>query len=92
MIDLKRKETFGLLMKSVPMFTPDLELNPTFDKRDTTAEHGVDKDEVILKDDHPDTVAEAFEKWSREVCGVMHRYNQIDGWSLYSNDKYQLNS
>jgi len=45
---------------------------------------------IILPDDHPDTIAEAFEKYSREVCKVNHRYNAVDGWSIYHNDKYQL--
>ena len=49
-----------------------------------------DDQHIHLPDDNPDTMAEAFEAWSRDTCGVMHRYNQIDGWSLYSNNKYQL--
>jgi putative DNA primase/helicase len=45
---------------------------------------------IVLGDDHPDTIAEAFEKWSRQECGVEHRYNAVDGWSIYYKDKYQL--
>ena len=42
-------------------------------------------DELILDDELPDTIAAAFEKAST----VQHKYNSIDGWSIYSNDRYQ---
>ena len=44
---------------------------------------------IILENDDPDTVARAFRKWSVEHCGVVHRYNRFDGWSIYHNEKYQ---
>ncbi len=40
---------------------------------------------ILLKDDLPTTVARKFEELSK----VSHRYNSIDGWSIYSNNKYQ---
>lgn len=46
-------------------------------------------DFIILDNDHPDTIAEAFESWSRNICGVEHRYNAVDGWSIYHNNRYQ---
>lgn len=49
-----------------------------------------DDGKIILDNDHPDTIAEAFEKWSIEHCGVIHRYNAIDQWSIFYKDKYQL--
>jgi len=43
-------------------------------------------DEIVLLDDaYPDTVAAAYE----EQSPVSHHYNSIDGWSIYSDDKYQ---
>lgn len=41
-----------------------------------------------VPNDHADTVAACFEDWSRRN-GVMHRYNKIDGWSIYKDNKYQ---
>ncbi len=43
-------------------------------------------DKIMLPDDHPDTVAEAFRKNSP----VQYRYNAIDGFSIYHQDKYQV--
>ncbi len=42
-------------------------------------------DGIVLKDDHPDTLAEIFEKHS----SVIHRNNCIDGWSIYHKNQYQ---
>ena len=44
-----------------------------------------DDEIIILQDDLPDTAAAKFEELSK----VRHYYNSIDGWSIYSNDKYQ---
>jgi putative DNA primase/helicase len=46
-------------------------------------------EQLILDDDQPDTIARAFETWSRKTCGVLHRWNQNDGWTIYQNDRYQ---
>ncbi len=46
-------------------------------------------DKIVLKDDLPDTIAEAFEQWSIDTCKVKHRYNRFDGWSIFVNNKYQ---
>ena len=40
---------------------------------------------IVLKDDLPTTVARKFEKLSK----VKHHWNSIDGWSIYSDNKYQ---
>lgn len=40
---------------------------------------------IVLRDDLPTTVAVKFEELSK----VRHRYNSIDGFSIYSNDQYQ---
>jgi P4 family phage/plasmid primase-like protien len=42
-------------------------------------------DEIILENDHFDTVAKQFEKASM----VYHKYNSADGWSIYSEEKHQ---
>jgi hypothetical protein len=39
-------------------------------------------DEIILENDHFDTVAKQFEKASM----VYHKYNSADGWSIYSEE------
>lgn len=44
---------------------------------------------VILDDDHPDTIAEAFEAFSRSH-GVTHRFHPHDGWSIYKDGRYQV--
>ncbi len=43
---------------------------------------------IILPDDNPDTIAEAFWRNSRDK-DVQHKYNRYDGWSIYHKDKYQ---
>jgi len=48
-------------------------------------EPATEKNKLILNDDNPDTVANLFKKHSP----VIHRYNLFDGWSIYSNDRYQ---
>lgn len=48
-----------------------------------------ENEHILLPNDHPDTISDAFAKWSREDCSVIHRYNQIDGWSIYHNSHYQ---
>jgi len=40
---------------------------------------------LVLQNSRPRTIAEAFE----ENSGVRHKYNSKDGWSIFSNDKYQ---
>ncbi len=44
---------------------------------------------IILENDHVDTFSKAFEKWSIEKCDVRHRYNSIDGWSIFNKNRYQ---
>lgn len=44
---------------------------------------------VVLPDDHPDTIAEAFEAWSIQQCKVKHHYQPCDGWTIFKDDKYQ---
>lgn len=40
---------------------------------------------LVLPDDHPDTIAEAFERQSQ----VKHRYHPHDGWSICKDGRYQ---
>lgn len=42
-------------------------------------------EDMVLKNDDPDTVANLFKKHSL----VIHRFNCIDGWSIYHQDQYQ---
>lgn len=44
---------------------------------------------IILDDDYPDTIAEAFEKWSTETGNVKHRHH-VDTWTIFKNGKYKL--
>jgi len=43
---------------------------------------------VILPDDHPDTIADAFWQHSKQN-DVQHKYNRFDGWSIFHKGKYQ---
>jgi P4 family phage/plasmid primase-like protien len=75
MIDQAIKKEFEALLAATPEWKP--------------AELTDDKGFVRLPDDDPDTVADYFEIWSLATCGVRHRYNSIDGWTIYFKDKYQ---
>ena len=44
---------------------------------------------IVLDNDEVDTFSREFEKWSIDKCGVRHRYNTIDGWSIFHKSKYQ---
>lgn len=44
---------------------------------------------ILLQDDHPDTIAGAFERWSIETCSVRHHFNPMDGWTICKDGKYQ---
>jgi P4 family phage/plasmid primase-like protien len=44
---------------------------------------------VELPNDNLDVVADAFGEWSRDKCGVIHRFNSTDGWTIYVKDRYQ---
>jgi P4 family phage/plasmid primase-like protien len=48
-----------------------------------------DGESVLLDNDMPKTVAIAFEEWSAKHCNVKHKYNHVDGWSIYKDDRYQ---
>jgi putative DNA primase/helicase len=39
---------------------------------------------VVLENDEVDTIAFGFEKWSVDTCGIRHRFNSIDGWSIFN--------
>lgn len=43
---------------------------------------------IVLDDNHPDTIARAFEQWQNE-SGIIHRHHLIDGWTMYKGGKYQ---
>ncbi len=45
-------------------------------------------DVIRLKNDHPDTIAEAIDKYCRQRLKIIHRYNSVDGWSRYVKDRY----
>lgn len=44
-----------------------------------------DPDAIILADDKPNTIVAAFEAQSN----VKHRYNEVDGWTIFKDGKYQ---
>jgi len=72
-----KQDLLNIIENSRPVTEPDLNEPDTED------------DYIKLPDDHPNTFAEYFEEWSINKCGVKHRYNSIDGWSIYHNDRYQ---
>jgi len=43
---------------------------------------------IMIHDDSPDTIAEAFEAWSREQ-GVQHHHH-IDTWTVFREGKYKI--
>ena len=47
-----------------------------------------DEDIIILPNNHPDTIAAAFEQWQNSM-GIYHRYHHMDGWSMARNSRYQ---
>lgn len=51
----------------------------------TGTEDDTPADLIELPNDHADTIARAFEAYSK----VKHRYHSTDGWSIYHDDKYQ---
>ncbi|AQT69201.1 hypothetical protein STSP2_02388 [Anaerohalosphaera lusitana] len=47
-------------------------------------------DVILLKDDQSDTVAEKINEYCRVNQNTIYRYNSIDGWSMYRNNRYRL--
>ena len=80
-------EAFTNLLSTAPVFYPPL-LAPVSEDYQPT-EQAEKQGVVILEDDHPDTIAEAFEKHSLLVNDVRHKYNRFDGWSIFRKGKYQ---
>jgi P4 family phage/plasmid primase-like protien len=68
-------DDLSLLFTQAPLYEPQEEPLP--------------KGVVVLPDDHPDTIAEAFERYSSTEKDVRHKYNRFDGWSIFHNGKYQ---
>jgi len=54
-----------------------------------TAPPAPESNYIILDNDYPDTIAEAFEKWSIEICGVKHRHH-VDTWTIFKDNRYKL--
>ena len=87
MINPEKIQHLLLLLKTAPAFCPTSPL-PTPEQHNINTpadtEQGVNG-MVVLPDDHPDTIASQFE----EHGAVKHHYNRFDGWSIFSNGKYQ---
>lgn len=65
------EDEVAVIAKSVCNYTPD--------------ENKTIRDKILLRDDHPDTVAEAYEKHSP----VAHHYHPFDGWSICKDGRYE---
>jgi putative DNA primase/helicase len=56
-----------------------------YEPKRRAAATGVCDGQILLDDDHADTIAEAFVADS----SVVYRYNSIDGWSIYKDRRYR---
>ena len=74
MITEARKLAFQKLIDNAEEFIPP-------EKTDDPSDLNI----VMVKDSRPSTVAAKFE----ELSPVTHHYNSIDGYSIYSDNKYQ---
>jgi P4 family phage/plasmid primase-like protien len=68
------KDDIGTLLKAAKPFEP------------SNAPAG---DYILIANDEPDTVAEKINEYCRVRLNTIYRYNSIDGWSWYKNNRYR---